>query len=88
MKRHGYFRTYLNGEKHDIGSYSLICPGVATVVLGMFYVGMGFIKSGIVTKFSLVHFILLLPFVYVQIKTVFTLLKLDRKDAKTSLSFE
>ncbi len=36
-------------------------------------------KNGLIVKFSLTYFLLLAPLVYVQIKTVATLLKLNSK---------
>ncbi len=37
MKRIGYFKDYLHGEKKSPGVYALICPGVAIFVFGMFF---------------------------------------------------
>lgn len=88
MKRHGYFKSFISGPEFHIGSYSLICPGVATFVLGMFYIGMGIVKTGLVTKFSWAHIVLLVPFVLIQIKTIFTLFKLDKKDKNVLRVFE
>ncbi|GAU75979.1 hypothetical protein [Fusibacter sp. 3D3] len=79
MKRNNYFKKFVNGDQFHIGSYALICPGVAFVVLGLFFVNYGFIKTGFISKFSLTHWLLILPFVIVQLKTIQTLNRLNQK---------
>ena len=79
MKQVGYFDEYVNGEGKIAGSYALICPGVALNVFGMFLVHMGFIKVDLFGKFSIPHFILLALLVYLQFKTIWVMLKLDKK---------
>lgn len=78
MKKNNYFKNYVGGNKFHVGSYALICPGVAFVVLGMFFISYGFIKTGFVDKFSLIHWMLVLPFILVQIKTIRTLNVLNK----------
>lgn len=77
MKRIGYFEHYLHGEQRHPGSYALICPGVALFVFGMFFVHMGLVKNDLVSFFSPLHFIVMAPLVYIQIKTLATLLRLN-----------
>ena len=79
MKQNNYFRGMIHGAGKSPGSFSLICPGVAFMVLGMFFIHWGFVNTGIVTQFSAVYFIMLVPFVLVQFKTVSVLLKLNKK---------
>lgn len=79
MKKNGYFEEYVKGDKFHVGSYSLICPGVAFMVLGMFFVNYGFVKTGYIAQFSYGHLFLTLPFVVIQIITVITLGRLNRK---------
>ena len=79
MKQVGYFDEYVNGDGKIPGSYALICPGVALNVFGMFLVHMGFIAVGLFGKFSVPHYVLLAPLVFLQFKTIWVLLKLDRK---------
>lgn len=79
LKKIGYFNEMVHGEGKSPGSFALICPGVAFMVLGMFFIHWGFVKNGLVSQFSTVYFVLLVPFVYVQWKTIRTLLKLNRK---------
>ena len=79
LKNVGYFSEFIHGEGKSPGSYALICPGVAFMVLGMFFIHWGLVKNGIVPQFSPIYFLLLVPFVYVQIKTIQTVLKLNKK---------
>ncbi|MBG7600941.1 MAG: hypothetical protein IZT60_00135, partial [Gammaproteobacteria bacterium] len=70
MKRVGYFRDYSQGAKADAGSFSLICPGVAFVVFGMFFIVFGLVKNGLVEPLSPAFFMLLLPLALIQLQTV------------------
>ncbi|MET0068240.1 MAG: hypothetical protein ABW076_17995 [Candidatus Thiodiazotropha sp.] len=77
MKRLGYFDDYLRGSKRDVGSFALVCPGVAIFVFGFFFISFGLLKNGLVAPLSPVYFIILLPFVWVQMKTVGVFLRLN-----------
>lgn len=70
MKRVGYFKNYVNGDKSDAGSFALICPGVAFFVFGMFFLTFGLVKNDLIEPLSVAYFLLLAPFILVQIKTV------------------
>ena len=79
MRMNHYFKDFIKGTKKSIGSYALICPGVAMTVFGFFFVHKGFVMTGIVDKFSIVYFAMLLPVFYVQFLTVRTLFRLNKK---------
>ncbi len=79
MKQVGYYDTYVSGPKNSPGSYALICPGVALFVFGMFFIHVGLVKTGVVPKFSIAYFALIAPLVYLQLKTIWVMLRLDRK---------
>lgn len=79
MKSNGYFSTFVTGKDLNPGSYGLICPGVASFVLGMFLIGWGFVENGIVTKYSLPHIALIATLALIQIKTISTMFTLDKK---------
>jgi hypothetical protein len=57
----------------------LVCPGVAFFVFGMFFVNFGLMHNGIVGKNSIAYFIAMLPFMYVQYKTVVLYFTLKNK---------
>jgi hypothetical protein len=77
MKAVGYFDEYLRGDKRDVGSFALICPGVAFFVFGFFFITFGLLKNGLVAPRSVSYFLILAPFVWIQLKTVAVFLKLN-----------
>jgi hypothetical protein len=83
MKHVGYYEEFVQGSGRSPGSYALICPGVAFFVLGMFFIHPGLVSNGVVDKLSIPYFVLMLPLVYIQVKTIRVMLKLDRKLLQT-----
>jgi len=79
MKLNGYFKEYVSGNTASPGSLALICPGVAIVVFGFFFVHYGVVKNGITDKFSIFYFLLIAPLTLIQIKTLLTVFKLNGK---------
>ena len=79
MKNIGYFEEFVHSEKKSPVSFALICPGVAFMVFGLFFINLGLTSTGIIEKFSLIYFTLMLPFMYVQYKTVLYFFKLKNK---------
>jgi hypothetical protein len=79
MKRLGYFRDYVAGNEQSPGAYSLVCPGVAFFVFGWFWIMFGLVGNGLVTPLTPAFFALLLPLMFVQWKSLETLLRLNRK---------
>ncbi|WP_284140230.1 MULTISPECIES: hypothetical protein [unclassified Virgibacillus] len=84
LKKIGYFEDMIHGEGKNAGTYGLICPGVAFMVLGMFFIHWGFVQNGIVTKFSPIYFIMLVPYVFVQLKTLSIMFKINKKHFSVS----
>ncbi|NVK20346.1 MAG: hypothetical protein HWE30_16745 [Methylocystaceae bacterium] len=79
MKANNYFADFIKGDKLSSGSYALICPGVALMVFGMFFIHVGLVKNGLVAPLSPVHFIMILPLMAVQFKTIKVMKTLDKK---------
>lgn len=79
LKKIGYFNKFISGTSKSVGSYSLVCPGVALFVLGMFLIHWGFVKTGIVNQFSVTYIIMVTPLILLQYKTINTLSKLNFK---------
>lgn len=79
MRRIGYFQAYLRGPELSAASYALICPGVALMVFGMFFLHAGLVHGGLVEQFGIAYFVLLAPLVLVQVKTIAVMLGLDRR---------
>ncbi len=79
MKKVGYFEKYINGESKSHMSYALICPGVAFFVFGMFTLHMGLARMGVTPKFGVAYWVIMAPLVFIQIKTIMMIFKLDKK---------
>jgi len=79
MKSLGYFDEFVHGDKKSVVSFALICPGVAFMVFGMFFINLGLVTNGILEQNSIAYFIFMLPFMFVQYKTVSYFFKLKKK---------
>lgn len=80
MKMNGYFDKYIysNDTKSSV-SFALICPGVAFMVFGMFFINFGLTYNGVLEKYSIAYFLLMVPFIYIQYVTVKTFFTLKKK---------
>lgn len=79
MKKAGYFERYVAGPDKSVGSYALVCPGVALFVFANFLIHKGLIPVGLFDKFSIAYFLLYLPLLYLQVKTILLLFRLNGK---------
>jgi len=79
MKELKYFDEYVHGDTKDPATYALICPGVAYVVFGFFFINWGLVYNGVIAKFLIAYWILTAILAFVQFKTVYVMLKLNRK---------
>ena len=82
MQNIGYFEKYIFGPAKSVPSLAIVCPGVAFVVFGMFFVHGGFVdvkykeKYSLVSKFSLTYWLMLSKFIIAQIITFYTMMVL------------
>ncbi|WP_419776710.1 TsoY family (seleno)protein [Malaciobacter marinus] len=79
MKQIGYFEKYIESEDRSPVSFALICPGVAFFVFGMFFINFGLTFNEVVDKYSIAYFVLMLPFMFIQYRTIIYFFKLKRK---------
>jgi hypothetical protein len=79
MKEIGYFDEYIKSDKKSPVSFALICPGVAFMVFGFFFVNFGLTFNGVISKYSIAYFVLLIPFIYIQYKTIIYFMVLKKK---------
>ncbi len=79
MKKLKYFEEYIEGDKKSAVSFALICPGVAFMVFGLFFINMGLVLNGVIDKYSIIYFLLHIPFMFIQYKTVIYFFKLKKK---------
>ncbi|MFO7677666.1 MAG: hypothetical protein R6V50_04715, partial [Thermoplasmatota archaeon] len=78
MNRLGYFSHYTKGDKGNAGTFSLICPGVAFFVFGMFFIHVGLVHNGLIEHSTWAHYLVMIPFVLVQAKTIEVMLRIKR----------
>jgi len=80
MKINNYFEKYVYSDdtKSSI-SFALICPGVAFMVFGMFFINFGLTYNNVIDKYSVAYFLLMIPFIYSQYKTIEVFFVLKRK---------
>lgn len=72
-KRMKYFETYVHGTTKSPSSFALICPGVAAFVLLNFWINKGLLPvmpADVLSKFDIAYFVMYLPLVYLQYKTI------------------
>jgi len=74
MKKLNYFDKYIHSNIKDPSSYALICPGVAFFVFGMFFIHWGLVYNGVFEKYSVLHYILIVPLIIIQYKTIKTVI--------------
>ena len=80
MKLNKYFETYVDAEDtRSSVSFALICPGVALMVFGMFFINFGLTYNSILEKYSFFYFLLMIPFVFIQYRTVLYFFRLKSK---------
>jgi hypothetical protein len=76
MKRLNYFKDYIHGSKIHATTYALVCPGVAFPVFGLFVIKFGLLGNMLFSMWTLPHYLFMLPFFLLQLKTLQVLLKL------------
>lgn len=79
MKQLNYFRDFVRGDKAGAPAFALICPGVAMFVFGMFFVHLGLVATQITPIFSPIYFVILLPFILIQLKTIQVFFGLNKR---------
>ncbi len=79
MRENGYFNEYIKWEKASVGSLSLICPWVAATVFGFFLLHRWLVDNGVLEKFWIGYFIILMIFLIIQVKTILVYLRLNKK---------
>ena len=88
MKAINYFAKFFSGASKSVMAYAAICPGVAFVVMGNFFINKGIVAAGLLPKFSIGYALLYLPLVLVQFKTIQVLGRLNQGLLKEERSQE
>ncbi len=79
MKRLNYFKDFIYGDKVHATTYALVCPGVALPVFGLFVVKFGLLGNTLISMWTPAHYLFLLPFLFIQLKTLQLLLTLVKR---------
>jgi len=79
LKSQGYFHDYVFGDKKHVGSYALVCPGVAFSVLMHFFINKGLVASGIIEKFGTPYWALTAVALVSQIAMIALVLRLNKQ---------
>jgi len=79
LKREGYFKDFVFGDKTSPGSYALVCPGVALSVMLHFFINKGLVASGLIDKFEIAYWMLTALAIAFQVAMIWLLARLNRQ---------
>lgn len=79
LTRLGYAARFISGQEASVGSYALVCPGVALAVMIQFWLNRGMVDAGLVEKFSAVYWVISIAAVIIQLITMRLVAVLNRK---------
>lgn len=79
LHRLKYFARFITGNEFSAGSYALVCPGVALVVMIQFWLNRGMVDAGLVVKFSFWYWAITAIAFTLQIATAWLVFTLNRK---------
>lgn len=79
LVRLGYIRRFILGRETSVGSYALICPGVALAVMIHFWLNRGMVDADLIVKFSPVYWLISLVAVALQFGTIWLVFRLNRR---------
>ena len=79
LRATGYLRRFVTGSEVSVGSYALICPGVALSVMLHFRINKGLVGAGLVSKFGLVYWSLSALAIGLQLGMILLMLVLNRR---------
>ncbi|QYK43665.1 MAG: hypothetical protein KF887_19310 [Paracoccaceae bacterium] len=79
LARQGYAARFLTGADTSVGSYALVCPGVAASVLMQFWINKGLVGAGVIAKFGAAYWVLSGIALAFQIAMIALVLVLNRR---------
>lgn len=84
LRAQGYAKRFLKGRETSVGSYALICPGVALSVMMQFWINKGLLDAGLIVKFGAGYWALSAVAVGFQVSIILLVLMLNRRHFGTS----
>jgi hypothetical protein len=79
LRAQGYWGRFVTGRETSVGSYALVCPGVAISVMMQFWINKGLVGAGLVTKFGVAYWALSGVAVGFQLAMIVLVLMLNRR---------
>lgn len=79
LRAQDYFKDFVMGEKTSVGSYALVCPGVALSVMIHFFVNKGLVAADVITKYGTIYWSLTAVALVSQALMVLLVLRLNRQ---------
>jgi hypothetical protein len=80
LRRQDYARRFLATDgKPSVGSFALICPGVALSIMVQFWVNKGLVAAGVIDKFGAAYWIASAPALILQVVTILLFVRLVRQ---------
>jgi len=79
LSRQNYMSRFVFGSEASPGSYALVCPGVALVVMGQFLINKGLVGIGLIEKFDLAYWSLTGIALVLQLVTIWLVFTLNAK---------
>lgn len=79
LAKQGYFGRFVTGKENSVGTYALVCPGVAFAVLMQFFINKGLVGAGIIAKFGVAYWSLSAVAVAFQLAMIALVLVLNRR---------
>ena len=79
LRAQGYAARYLTGRETSVGSYALVCPGVALSFMMQFWINKGLVGAGLVAKFGVAYWALSAVAVGFQLGMIVLVLALNRR---------
>ncbi|MBF9034364.1 hypothetical protein HKCCE2091_08945 [Rhodobacterales bacterium HKCCE2091] len=79
LRATGYIGRFITGSETSVGSYALICPGVALSVMTHFWVNKGLVAAGLIAKFGVAYWALTGIALALQVAMIVLLVVLNRR---------
>ncbi|WP_050527957.1 TsoY family (seleno)protein [Pseudorhodobacter aquimaris] len=79
LRAQGYGARFLTGAEPSVGSYALVCPGIALSVMMQFWINNGLVGAGLVVKFGVGYWVLSAIAVGFQVSMILLVLTLNRR---------
>jgi len=79
VKSHGFWARLLRGEVYAAGLYALVCPCLALLIFGQYFLNVGLTQSDIIEPWGLFYWLLSLPLIFAQLYIIRLFFRLNAK---------